>query len=142
MGYPRFKKTRLKFFNKQTQGETTHKALYANKNGGTAREYPPELLAFIYDEMCADYKVEVLYNTTLIGAKTSAGKISEVIIHTVEGLRAINAKIFIDATGDAFLSRYAGVPTEKGSEHTGFAEGFRNIPARVSGRGERAAGSI
>ena len=90
-----------------------------DKNGGTAREYPPELLAFIYDELCADYKVEVLYNTTLIGAKTSAGKISEVIIHTVEGLRAINAKIFIDATGDAILSRYAGVTVEKGSEHTG-----------------------
>ena len=90
-----------------------------NKNGGTAREYPPELLAFIYDELCADYKVEVLYNTTLIGAKTAEGKISEVIIHTIEGLRAINAKIFIDATGDAILSRFAGVPVEKGSEHTG-----------------------
>jgi len=90
-----------------------------NKNGGTAREYQPELLAFIYDELCADYKVEVLYNTTLVGAKTSAGKISEVIIHTVEGLRTINAKIFIDATGDAILSRYIGVPAERGSEHTG-----------------------
>ena len=91
----------------------------ADKNGGTAREYQPELLAFIYDEMCADYKVDVLYNTTLIGAKSSAGKISEVIIHTVEGLRAINAKIFVDATGDAVLSRYVCVPVEKGSEHTG-----------------------
>ena len=91
----------------------------ANRNGGTAREYPPELLAFIYDELCADYKVEVLYNTTLIGAKTDAGKVSEVIIHTAEGLQAIGAKIFIDATGDAILSRYAGVPTAKGSAHTG-----------------------
>lgn len=91
----------------------------ADKNGGTAREYSPELLAFIYDEMCADYKVEVLYNTTLIGAKTAAGKISEVIIHTVEGLRKIDAKIFVDATGDAILSRYAGVPSVKGSATTG-----------------------
>ena len=90
-----------------------------NENGGTAREYPPELLAFIYDEMCADYKVEVLYNTTLVGTKTAAGKISEAIIHTVEGLRSISAKIFVDATGDAILSRYAGVPTVRGSEHTG-----------------------
>ena len=91
----------------------------ANKNGGTAREYPPEMLAFIYDELCADYKVEVLYNTTLIGAKTSAGKISEAIVHTVEGLRSISAKIFVDASGDAILSRYAGVPTVKGSSTTG-----------------------
>jgi len=90
-----------------------------NKNGGTAREYPPELLAFIYDELCADYRVEVLYNTTLVGAKTSAGKITEAIIQTVEGLQSVSAKIFIDATGDAILSRYAGVPAERGSEHTG-----------------------
>ena len=90
-----------------------------NKNGGTAREYPPELLAFIYDEMCADYKVEVLYGTTLVGAKTANGKITTAIIHTVEGLQAINAKIFIDASGDAILSRLAGVPSERGSEHTG-----------------------
>ncbi len=34
------------------------------KNGGDAREYTPELLAFIYDEFCADYKVDIIYNTT------------------------------------------------------------------------------
>ncbi|MBQ6132066.1 MAG: FAD-dependent oxidoreductase [Selenomonadaceae bacterium] len=89
------------------------------KNGGDAREYTPELLAFIYDELCADYNVEVLYNATLIGANTSGGKISAAIVHTVEGLSKIEANIFIDATGDATLSRFAGVKVERGSEHTG-----------------------
>lgn len=89
------------------------------KNGGDARQYAPELLAFIYDEMCADYKVEVLYNATLIGANTQNGKISAAVIHTVEGLSKIEAKIFVDATGDATLSRFAGVKVERGSEHTG-----------------------
>lgn len=89
------------------------------KNGGDAREYTPELLAFIYDEMCADYNVEILYNATLIGAETANGKISAAIIHTVEGLSKIEANIFIDATGDAALSRFAGVQSPHGSEHTG-----------------------
>ena len=89
------------------------------KNGGDAREYTPELLAFIYDELCADYKVNVLYNATLIGTNTSGGKISAAIIHTVEGLSKIEADIFIDATGDAALSRFAGVQSPHGSEHTG-----------------------
>ena len=89
------------------------------KNGGDAREYTPELLAFIYDELCADYKVNVLYNATLIGANTAGGKISAAIIHTVEGLSKIEANIFIDATGDAALSRFIGVPSVRGSEHTG-----------------------
>ena len=89
------------------------------KNGGDARQYTPELLAFIYDEMCADYKVNVLYNATLVGANTAGGKISSVVVHTVEGLSKIEANIFIDATGDAVLSRFAGVKVERGSEHTG-----------------------
>lgn len=89
------------------------------KNGGDARQYTPELLAFIYDELCADYKVEVLYNATLIATNTANGKISSAIVHTVEGLRKIEAKVFIDATGDAYLSRVSGVPSVRGSEKTG-----------------------
>ena len=89
------------------------------KNGGDARQYTPELLAFIYDELCADYKVEVLYNATLIGTNAADGKISSVVVHTVEGLRKIEAKIFVDATGDATLSRFSGVKVKRGNEHTG-----------------------
>ncbi len=95
----------------------TEEPKYAN--GGDAREYTPELLAFIYDELCADYKVNVLYNATLIGANTTGGKITAAIVHTVEGLSKIEANIFIDATGDAALSRFVGVPSVRGSEHTG-----------------------
>ena len=89
------------------------------KNGGDAREYTPELLAFLYDEMCTDYRVEILYNATLIGANTADGKITAAIVHTVEGLGKIEANIFVDATGDATLSRLSGVKVEHGSEHTG-----------------------
>lgn len=89
------------------------------ENGGDARQYHPELLAFIYDEMCADYKVDILYNATLIGAETAGGKISAAVVHTIEGISKIVAKIFVDATGDATLSRYSGVEVVRGSDVTG-----------------------
>ena len=89
-----------------------------NESGGLAN-YIPELLSEIYDEMCEQYGVEILYNTSIIGAVTENQKIFSCIINTLEGISKIDAKIFIDATGDAVLSRRAGVPVEKGSEKTG-----------------------
>ena len=87
--------------------------------GGGAGQYVPEILAEVYDEMCEEFGVEILYNTSIIGAATSSGKISSCIVQTIEGIRKISAKVFIDSTGDAVLSRFAGVPTEKGSNKTG-----------------------
>ena len=87
--------------------------------GGGRGFYSPEILAEIYDEMCEENGVEILYNCSIIGATTENKKIISCIVQTVEGIFKIDAKIFIDATGDAVLSRFAGVPVEKGSEKTG-----------------------
>lgn len=87
--------------------------------GGGKGQYMPEFLTFVYDEMCEEAGVEVLYDAALVGAITDSGKIAACVVQTVEGLAKITAKVFIDATGDALLSRFAGVPAEKGSEKTG-----------------------
>ena len=79
----------------------------------------PEILAEIHDEMCEEAGVNVLYQTVLVDSLTSGGKISAVIIQTIAGLAAVKAKIFIDATGDAYLSRVSGVEYERGYEKTG-----------------------
>ena len=81
--------------------------------------YPPEVLVEIYDEMCEEFGVNILYNTTTIGAITENQKISSCVIQTIEGISKIDAKIFIDASGDAILSRFAGIPVESGSPTTG-----------------------
>ena len=86
--------------------------------GGRAR-YIPEYLSFMHEEMCEEAGVDILYNAALVGAVTDEGKIVFCVVQTVEGLAKIRAKVFIDATGDALLSRFAGVPAEKGSEKTG-----------------------
>ena len=79
----------------------------------------PETLALIYDEMCAEAGVDILYQTVLVDTVKDGGKITAAIIQTIAGLYAIKAKTFIDATGDAFLARSAGVPYERGYEKTG-----------------------
>ena len=90
-----------------------------NWYGGGRVQYGPEYLSFVYDEMCEEAGVDVLYNATLVGAITEEGKIDACVVQTIEGLAKIRAKVFIDGTGDALLSRFAGVPVEKGSEKTG-----------------------
>ena len=79
----------------------------------------PETLALIYDEMCEEAGVEILYQTVLVDTVRSAHVIEACIVQTIAGLAAIRARTFIDSTGDAFLSRAAGVPFERGYEKTG-----------------------
>lgn len=79
----------------------------------------PETLALIYDEMCEESGVNVLYQAVLVDVILSGSKISVCVVQTIAGLAAIRANVFIDGTGDAFLSRAAGVPYEQGYEKTG-----------------------
>ena len=79
----------------------------------------PETLALIYDEMCEEAGVEILYQTVLVDTLRSGHVIEACIVQTIAGLAAIRARTFIDSTGDAFLSRAAGVPFERGYEKTG-----------------------
>ena len=79
----------------------------------------PEILSLIHDEMCEESGVNILYETVVVDSITTKNKISAVIVQTIAGLAAIKAKTFIDATGDAYLSRISGVDYERGYEKTG-----------------------
>ena len=79
----------------------------------------PETLALIHDEMCTENGVNILYQAVVVDSITNSDKISAVIVQTIAGLAAVKAKIFIDATGDAYLSRISGVDYERGYEKTG-----------------------
>ena len=89
-------------------------------DGVTAQTWHnPESLALIYDEMCAGVGVNILYQTVLVDVVKEGAEITAVIVQTIAGLAAIKAKTFVDATGDAYLSRAAGIPFERGYEKTG-----------------------
>ena len=80
----------------------------------------PETLALIYDQLTAAAGVTVLYHSTLVDVLQDKNQlITAVILQTVQGLVAVTAAAFIDATGDAVLARLAGVPVEAGYAKTG-----------------------
>lgn len=103
--------------------EKGHQVLFGtpkeNARGDGAGKYVPEALIEVYDEMCEEYGVNILYNATVVGAEAGNGRITACVVHTIEGLAKVEARLFIDATGDAVLSRLAGVAHERGSSTSG-----------------------
>ena len=56
----------------------------------------------------------ILYDASLVDVVKEKDEIKYIIVTTCEGLVAIGGKNFVDATGDALLSRMSGVKTNSG----------------------------
>lgn len=78
--------------------------------------FTPETLSEVLEAMLLDAGGQELLDATLIDVDMSDGRIVAIVVMTVEGLRAIEARQFVDATGDATLSRMAGVPCVAGDD--------------------------
>ena len=72
--------------------------------------FKPEALKRILDEMVQDAGVDLRFFTRMIDvvADPKTGRVEGAVISNVEGQRFIRAKAFVDATGDASLSSFAG----------------------------------
>lgn len=77
----------------------------------------PEALSCVLEDMLLEAGGQELLDAALVGADVSEGRVRALEVMTVEGPRAVLARQFVDATGDAVLSRLAGVPCEAGDEH-------------------------
>ncbi len=60
--------------------------------------------------------VEVLYHTNLISAHQSDGKVHTLLVRCMEGLRAIQPDLVIDASGDAEVVHSVGAATTMGKD--------------------------
>ena len=58
----------------------------------------------------------VLYHTMLASVETESGNIKSIKVCNKSGLDDLYAKVFVDATGDADLSAWAGVEVVMGRE--------------------------
>lgn len=76
--------------------------------------FTPEAFAEVLEDMLLEAGGSVLYDATFVAANVRDGVICAIEVMTVEGPRAILAEQFVDATGDAALSRAAGVPCVSG----------------------------
>ncbi|MBP5270058.1 MAG: FAD-dependent oxidoreductase [Clostridia bacterium] len=75
--------------------------------------YDPEYYKLEAAEMLAEAGVERISNAEICDClKGSGGEIKTIIIHTKNGFEALSADIFIDATGDADLCAFAGLPMQ------------------------------
>ncbi len=81
--------------------------------------FDPEKGKFMLERMVLEAGAKILYWTYVIDATVESGRIREVICHSKSGRMSIGARMFIDATGDADVAAYAGVPYEVGSPEFG-----------------------
>ena len=73
-----------------------------------------EAVKFVCDEILTESKVTVAYLTTVLKVKTRNRRLKSITVHDRSGIHELTADNFIDATGDAFISSSAGVPTLNG----------------------------
>ena len=82
----------------------------------------PEALKSAHLELCLEAGVELLLHTQVVGADVAAGRITHVLALAKEGLRRLEAAVFVDTTGDADLAARAGAPFEYGRPEDGLAQ--------------------
>ena len=73
-----------------------------------------EILKIVLDEMAEEYRIDVLFHSYLIQARTEDDRIAEVSVANKSGIETYRADYFIDATGDGDLACLAGCPYHVG----------------------------
>ncbi len=100
------------------RGMCSYNSYYLGSHEGVT-PHQSEILALVMDEMVTEAGVQVLFETRLADVLMEGDKITHAVVLMKEGLCAIEAKCFIDCTGDAEVAVRAGVPTWKGDKETG-----------------------
>ncbi|MEX2093643.1 MAG: FAD-dependent oxidoreductase [Pirellulales bacterium] len=84
---------------------------------GTGITYNPERLKLVWDRLLASAGVRVWLHTMLVDVATnSEGVATGVIVFTKRGFHRIDARRFIDASGDADLCHWLGLESELAGE--------------------------
>ncbi len=115
--------------NNDAKGNPLNRGLYEEilkrlaKTGNSAKHpdgnpgwFNPEEMKFLLDRLCEENNVNLLFDTRLIGVKREDGHIKAINCINKGGVQQYGGDYYIDATGDADLAFYAGVPCDTG-EH-------------------------
>lgn len=79
---------------------------------GIGVTYDPPTLQVVWEQTALDAGVRLRYHTFCSGVLSDDGRITGLIVAGKTGLGVIRGRIFIDASGDADLCYWAGVPYE------------------------------
>ena len=84
---------------------------------GTGITYLPDHLKVAWERLVADAGARILLHATLQGVDVDgAGRVRAVAVATKSGLRRVEARAFVDASGDADLCAFAGFGFERAGE--------------------------
>lgn len=99
----------LKKFGSMIQRPNTYGA-------GTGVTYNAEHLKVVWESLIIKSGAKILLHSLLQQVKVLDGRVQELILATRAGLCSVTGDFFIDATGDADLSNFAGFSYEKAGE--------------------------
>ena len=81
--------------------------------------YSAPIFSLVLCKLLNDLGVEILFDTIITGANAENGHIENLTLFNKSGYICCQADMFVDATGDADVLHYAGVPTVTGGNfHT------------------------
>lgn len=103
-------------------GDTVPKSLPEGHDTSIAPQYSPFELRHYLNSKLEREGVEVYYHTTFISSLKEGNRVTGVIAHTREGLKAFTAPVVIDCTGDAAVAMEAGVPIRSGRDGDGMTQ--------------------
>ncbi|HCU38554.1 MAG TPA: FAD-dependent oxidoreductase [Armatimonadetes bacterium] len=86
------------------------------------RQFDPEVLKILLDEMALAAGARLLLHSFMVEAVASDGRVERAVIANKSGLQAVEADLFIDASGDADLAARAGAEFEMGRDEDGLCQ--------------------
>lgn len=76
-----------------------------------------EHLKRIYEQFLEESGARLLYYSRLAAVRQEEGRVRQAVFAAPGGMFAVEAEVFVDATGDGSLAAWAGAPFERGDEH-------------------------
>jgi len=90
--------------------------------GMRGRAFDPEAMKFAAQEMLLEAGADLLLHSWVTGARVAGRDAVGVEATTKSGIREIEARITVDATGDADVAAMAGAPFEMGNPEDGLTQ--------------------
>ncbi|MBS7640327.1 MAG: FAD-dependent oxidoreductase [Candidatus Bathyarchaeia archaeon] len=78
--------------------------------------FDPEKAKYVLEQWVIEEGVQILYDTYAIDAVVEDNVLKHVIFHNKSGKISVEAKVVVDATGDADIAAYAGAPCAVGGK--------------------------
>ena len=83
---------------------------------GTGITYLADHLKIAWERLVEESGARILLHAFVQAAETRDGRVESIVVATKAGLRRVTARVFVDASGDADLSAFAGFGFEQAGE--------------------------